>query len=57
MLLFCEGHKEGARLMHLEQMSKVQVAPVHEVESTRLQNQEVQHIDPVHLAVTDMDEC
>jgi len=42
--------------MHLEQASKVQVAPVHNVERAGLQNQEVQHIDLVHLAIAYVDE-
>jgi hypothetical protein len=42
--------------MHLKQASKVQVAPVHDVERAGLQNQDVQHIDLVHLAVADVDE-
>ena len=50
------GHKEGACLMHLEQPSKVQIAPVHDVERAWLQDQDVQHIDLVHLAVADVDE-
>ena len=53
---FGAGHKEGACLMHLEKASKVQVASVHDVERSWLQNQEVQHIDLVHLAIADVDE-
>ena len=55
-IAFGAGHKEGTRLMHLEQASKVQVAPVHNVERAGLQNQDVQHIDLVHLAVADVNE-
>ena len=54
---FGSSHKEGACLVHLEQASKVQIAPVHDVERTGLQNQDVQHIDLVHLAIADADEC
>lgn len=50
------GHKEGACLMHLEQPSKVQIAPAHDVERAGLQNQDIQNIDLVHLAVADVDE-
>ena len=53
---FGAGYKEGSRLMHLKQASKVQVASVHDVERSWLQNQEVQHIDLVHLAIADVDE-
>ena len=55
-IAFGAGHKEGPCLMHLKQANKVQVAPVHDVERSRLQNQNVQHIDLVHLAVADVDE-
>ena len=53
---FGAGHKEGAGLMHLEQACKVYVASVHDVERSWLQNQDVQHIDLVHLAIADVDE-
>jgi hypothetical protein len=53
---FGAGHKEGACLMHLEKACKVQVASVHDVERSWLQNQEVQHIDLVHLAIADVNE-
>jgi len=53
---FGAGHKEGAGLMHLEKASKVQVASVHNVERPWLQDQDVQHIDLVHLAVADVNE-
>ena len=53
---FGAGHKEGSRLMHLKQASKVQVASVHHIERPWLQDQDVQHIDLVHLAVADVDE-
>ena len=42
--------------MHLEKASKVQVAWVHDVERSWLQDQVVQHIDLVHLAVADVNE-
>ena len=53
---FGSSHKEGACLVHLEQASKVQIAPVHDVERAGLQDQDVQHIDLVHLAIADVDE-
>jgi hypothetical protein len=53
---FGAGHKEGAGLMHLEQASKVYVASVYDVERPRLQDQDVQNIDLVHLAIADVDE-
>ncbi len=55
-IAFGSGDKESAGLMHLEQASKVQVTPIHDVERAGLQNQDVQHIDFVHLAVADVDE-
>ena len=51
---FGAGDKEGSRLMHLKQASKVDVAPVHDVERARLQNQDIEHIDLVHLAIADV---
>jgi hypothetical protein len=42
--------------MHLEQASKVYVVSVHDVERPRLQDQDVQKIDLVHLAIADVDE-
>ena len=56
-IAFGSGHKEGTCLVHLEQARKVQIAPVHDVERAGLQNQDVQHIDLVHLAIADVDEC
>lgn len=53
---FGAGYKEGSRLMHLKQASKVQVASVHDVERPWLQDQDVQHIDLVRLAIADVDE-
>lgn len=53
---FGAGYKEGAGLMHLKQASKVDVAAVHHIERPWLQDQDVQHIDLVHLAVADVDE-
>jgi hypothetical protein len=44
-------------LMHLKQASKVDVASVHYIKRPWLQNQDVQHIDLVHLAVADVNEC
>jgi hypothetical protein len=51
---FGAGHKEGARLVHLKQASKVDLAAVHHIKRTWLQDQDVQHIDLVHLAVADV---
>ena len=53
---FGVGYNQGTGLMHLKQASKVDVATVHHVELTRLQDQDVQHIDLVHLAVADVNE-
>ncbi|MEY3740509.1 MAG: hypothetical protein RLZZ192_1185, partial [Pseudomonadota bacterium] len=53
---FGASHKEGAGLMHLKQASKVDIAPVHDVERARLQDQDIEHIDLVHRAVADVDE-
>jgi hypothetical protein len=53
---FAADHKEGACLMHLEKASKVYVASIHVVERPWLQDQDVQNIDLVHLAVADEDD-
>ena len=50
------GDKEGSGLMHLVQPSKIQIAPIHHIEGTRLDRQDVQYIDLVHLAVADVNE-
>jgi hypothetical protein len=48
---FGTGHKEGASLRHLKQAGKVDVAAVQHIERPWLQDQDVQHIDLVHLAL------
>ena len=53
---FGAGHKEGASLMHLKQPSKVDVAAIHHIERARLQDQDIEHVDLVHLAIADVDE-
>lgn len=53
---FGAGDKERSCLMHLKQTSKVDVASVHYIKRPRLQDQDVQHIDLVHLAVADVNE-
>ena len=54
---FCAGDEERASLMQFVESCKVQIAAIHDLESARFDRQEVQHIDLVHLAVADMDEC
>jgi hypothetical protein len=53
---FGTGHKEGAGLMHLKQASKLDVASVLDVECTSFQNQDIQNINLVHLAIADVEE-
>ena len=43
--------------MHLVQPRKVQIASVHDVESTRFDGQDIEHIDVSHLAVADVNEA
>ena len=38
------GDKEGAGLMHLVQPSEIQISPIHHIEGTRLDRQDVQYI-------------
>ena len=49
-------HKEGLRLVNHEQSGEVQIAPIHQVKRSRLQQQGVHHIDLVRLAVGDVNE-
>lgn len=51
------NHEETARLMQGVQSLEVQIAAIHDVESARLWNQHIQHVDLVPLAVRDMDEA
>ena len=56
-IAFGTGHKEGLGLVNHEQSCKVQITPVHQVESPRLQHQIVHHVDLVGLAVGDVNEA
>ncbi len=49
-------HKEGLRLVNHKQSGEIQIAPIHQIERTRLQHQIVHHIDLVRLAVGDVNE-
>ena len=49
-------HKESASLMHLKQPSKVDEAATHHIERARLQDQDIEYVDPVHLVIADVDE-
>ncbi len=55
LVAFGTGHKEGVGLMHLEQASKVDVASAHDVVRAWPQDQDLQNIDLVHLAIADLD--
>ena len=47
--------EEGPGLMHLVKSDKVQITPIHHVERSRLDRQDVQHLDVVHFPVADVD--
>ncbi len=48
--------KKCAGLSHTVKPSKIQVAPIHDVEGTRLWYQTIEHVDVVKLAIRYMDE-
>ena len=48
-------HEKGLRLMHRVKALEIQIAAIHDVEGTRLQRQDVEHVDIARLAVRDMD--
>src|SRR5271169_3528182 len=48
--------EEASRLIERIEPLEVQVTPIHDVEGASLDEQQVQHIDVVHLAVGDVDE-
>ena len=48
--------KNSSRLIHRVEPLEVQVTPIHDVEGAGFDEQQVQHIDIVHLAVGDVDE-
>ena len=55
-IAFGTGYEEGGALVHGVKAREVQIAPVHDVESARLDGQHVQHMHIVHLPVADVDE-
>lgn len=50
----CRRHKEASRTMHGVKSSEIQVTSIHDVESTRLDRHEIQHVDFVQFAVADV---
>ena len=50
-------HEEGLGLMNDMQPTEVQIAPIHQVEGPGFENQVVQHIDLVSLAIGDVNEA
>ena len=55
-VLLGAGDEEASHLIERIEPLEVQVTPIHDVEGTGLDKQQVQHIDVVHLAVGDVDE-
>lgn len=49
-------HEEGPGLMQQVGPFEVEITPIHHVESTRLQHQDVEHIDVVQFPIRDVDE-
>ena len=54
-VLLGAGDEEASHLIERIEPLEVQVTPIHDVEGTGLDKQQVQHIDVVHLAVGDVD--
>lgn len=54
---FAAGHEETACDMKPKEPLKVQVSPIHDIESPGSWQQPVEDVDLVHLAVVDMDKC
>ena len=54
-IAFCTGDEKGRRLLDAVQPRKVQVAAIHDVNGTRLQNQVVEDIDIVDFSVCNAD--
>jgi len=52
---FGAGDKECARLMHLEEPTKIQITPIHHVKRARFDRQNIEHFDIAHLAIADVD--
>lgn len=52
---FCSRDKKCASLMHLVESGEIQVAAVHQIERSRLEEYTVKNVDLVHLAVIDVD--
>ena len=50
------GDEERSGLMHRVQAPEVHVAAIHDVETARLDEQQVEHVDIVQLAIADVDE-
>ena len=50
------GYKEGLRLVNEKQAGEVQITTVHQIERARLDQQVVEYVDLVRLAVGDVDE-
>ena len=51
------GHEEGLCLVNHKQTREIEIAPVHQVEGSRLQHQVVHDVDFVGFAVGDVDEA
>jgi hypothetical protein len=56
-IAFGAGHKEGPGFVNGIEPGEIQVASIYQVESAGLQQQIVQHIDLLRLAVGDVDEA
>ena len=48
------SHKIRSHLMQLEEPSEIQIAPIHHVKCSRLDEQDVEYFDIAHLAIADV---
>jgi len=54
---FGTSYKKRSSLMHVVESFKIQVTSIHDVESTGLYRQEIQHVHFMHFPIADMDKC
>ncbi len=48
------GDEERARVVQLEQAAEIQITTIHDVEGSGPEDEQVQHIDIVHLTLQDV---
>ena len=56
-IAFSTSYEKFSDLMHVVDLFKIQVPPIHDIECTGLYRQEIQHVHFIHLSISDMDKC